>query len=55
MGERCEMRDYDGKDAVGKPCERDAIGKDSRGRWVCERHSRKIPDHVRERREGRGQ
>ena len=51
MGERCEIRHYDGKTAGGEACQRDAIGKDAKGRRCCERHLPKVPDHVKERRE----
>ena len=51
MGERCEIREYDGKTREGKACEREAIGRDGKGRLCCARHLRKLPDHVRERRD----
>ncbi|MCK5641106.1 MAG: hypothetical protein KAJ19_09925 [Gammaproteobacteria bacterium] len=51
MGDKCEIRDYDGSDAQGKPCEREVVGKDTRGRHCCQRHLTKVPAHVRERRE----
>ncbi len=51
MGDKCEIRDFDGSDATGKACERPVVGKDARGRHCCQRHLTKIPAHVRERRE----
>lgn len=47
----CEITDYDGSNAVGKPCGREVVGKDAKGRLCCQRHLTKVPAHVRERRE----
>ena len=46
-GSQCEATDYDGTDNQGRPCEREGVAEASDGRWLCERHLSKKPDHLK--------